>query len=710
MNMKYFLCCLALMGLVFLSGTISYAERTIDKISIPKLNEIEIPQVDKVVLDNGIIVYLLEDHELPIVRASIMLAAGGYLEPAEKAGLASITGQVMRTGGTARMSGDEIDEALESIGASVEVRIDNTGGSARMNILSDYIDTGLEILADILRTPQFNEDKIDLAKTSERTAISSRNDDALQVGIREFRKVIYGKDSPYTRQTEYATIVAINRDDMVAFHQKYITPENIRLAVWGDFSKDKMLAKIRKYFGDWPTGSGPVPPLPEVKYEYTKAVHYIEKDDVTQSTVLIGHIGGLTGDPDYFAMTVANNVLGGGFGNRMFNEVRSRQGLAYSTGANFTSNIAFPGIYYNFVITKLESTVKASQAVLNEIKRMQTDPPADEELSRAKDSYLNSFVFNFDSKGEIINRMMTYDYFNFPQDFLFTVKDKIEKITANDVIDVAKRKFHPDQMHIVVVGKADQFDSPLSDLGSVDTIDISIPSGEVHEEISVNDETLAQGLDLLRKAVKACGGIENFRKIKSISSKSTLSIHTPQGSMALEASSIQKLPDFDREVINTPMGEIITVNNADGGWMKQGPNVIDLPADQVESNKKEQFRNTILLFQKLDSPDFQAIYMGQEDVGGKMANLVKIMSADGSLSYKLALDPETYLPIGKMYFGETIMGPGNLIQYISDYRDISGVKIPHSVSIESEGSKIADVTINEYIINPEIPAGVFDKP
>ncbi len=699
-----------LIGIFCLTGMNSFAERTIDKIKYPPLHEIIPPQVDTLRLDNGIKLFLLEDHELPIVHARVRLAAGEFLNTPDKAGLAEICGTVMRTGGTARMTGDEIDEALESIGASVEVNIGRTDGSASMNILSEYVDTGLEILADVLRTPQFNQDKIDLAKTSERTSISSRNDDAFDVCAREFRKIIYGKNGPYTLQTEYATVDGITRDNLIEFHDKWITPQNVMIAVWGDFDTDEMIAKLKEYFEDWTTGTEKVPMLPDVSYEFKPGVHYIEKDDVTQSTVLVGHIGGKTGDPDYFALTVANNVLGGSFGSRMFNEIRSKKGLAYSTGGNFSTTIAYPGIYYNYVVTKLETTVEATKAVLDEIRRMQTDPPTEDELATAKESYLNSFVFNFDSKGEIINRMMNYDYFDFPQDFLMTVRENIQKVTANDVIDVARRRFHPDAMQIVVVGKADEFGEPLSDLGAVDTIDISIPSGETEEEVVINEETLAKGMELLKKAAKACGGEDGFAEIKSTKSSATIKLNTPQGEFALETESIYVLPDKSKEIVTLPMGEMITVSTGDSGWMKQGNQVVDLGSDQIADSKKENFRNTLHLFKKISNPDYQAVYVTTDDVNGKKIDIIKIISLDGKISFKLGLDHETGIPVSQMYFGETMMGPGNLTQTYSDYRDISGIKVPFAINIESDGNKIADIVIKEYKLNADIPADTFNKP
>ena len=695
---------------VLLIGTTGFAERTVDKLKYPKLHEVQMPDIQKVTLDNGIHVYLLEDHELPIVHASVRLSAGSYLDPADKVGLGSLVGDVMRTGGTARMTGDEIDETLEAIGASVETSIGRTSGSASMNILSDYVDTGLVILSDVLRTPQFAEDKINIAKSSERTAISSRNDEPFTICIREFRKAIYGADSPYARNTEYATISAITRDDMIAFHDKYVTPENVQIAIWGDFNKKEMLDKIKKYFADWPKGSGPVPALPEVNYKYDPGIYSIVKNDITQSSVLLGHIGGLTGDSDYYAITVANSILGGGFGGRMLNEVRTRKGLAYSTNGDYSTNISYPGIFYSYAITKLESTVEAIETMRDVIKSMQTDPPTPDEMKRAKESFLNSFVFKFDSKGEIINRMMNYDYYGFPEDFLFTLKDKIENVTPQDVVDVAKRRFHPDALKIVVVGQPDKYDKPLSTLGQVTDVDITIPSGAVAEEVTENDETLAKGMELLKKAVDACGGADNFAKVNATSAKQNVTIITPQGNMTIGVQSIAVLPDKTKDIISTPMGEMTTVINGDSGWMSQGPNVADMPAEKVASSKEDQFRDQVLLFKDINNPDFKAVYVGEDKLDDTPVEIIKISNMDDTYSFKLAIDPKTNLPIGKMYFGETMMGPGNLTVKMNDYREVSGIKVPFALSVESDGNKVMDIAVDSFEVNPTIPDGTFDKP
>jgi predicted Zn-dependent peptidase len=453
------------------------AGRTTDykELKYPRLRDIVVPEVERVTLPNGMQLFLLEDHELPLISVSARIRVGSMYEPADKIGLASITGIVMRTGGTTTRTGDEIDEALERIAASVETGIGLNSGSASVSALKRDIDTALEILADVLMNPAFREDKIFLAKMQHRTSIARRNDTPDQIAAREFDKLIYGPDSVYARHTEYATIESITRDDLVAFHRRYFGPNNMMMAVWGDFETKAMIEKIEKAFDGWEKIDLDLADEPAVDYEYPETVNLVRKTDINQSNIYLGHIAGLRSDPDFFALLVMNRVLGGGFTGRLFKNVRSRQGLAYSVFGAYASNYSFPGTFYVGCQTKSESTVHAIRAMLEEVRKIRQEEVTDEELAIAKESYLNAFVFNFDTKGEIINRLMTYAYYGYPADFLQRTKDSVERVTKADVLRVARKHLHPDKVQILVVGKPDDFDEPLSTLGQVNEIDVTIP-------------------------------------------------------------------------------------------------------------------------------------------------------------------------------------------------------------------------------------------
>ncbi|MDA2923787.1 insulinase family protein [Acidobacteria bacterium AH-259-L09] len=451
------------------------AQKHYKDLQFPKLSSIEIPEVEEVTLANGIRLFLLEDHELPLINLSARIRVGSIYEPADKVGLASITGAVMRTGGTTSKTGDEIDEELERIAASVETGIGEDSGFASMSVLKKDLETGLTILADILRNPAFPEEKIQLAKIQRRSAIARRNDDADAIAGREFVKLIYGPDSVYARHTEYATIDRITRADLVAFHRNFFHPDNMMLAIWGDFSTSEMIKRMEEAFKGWEKREIEFPAVPEVNYEFRHTFNLVRRDDVNQTSVYMGHIGGLRNDPDYFALILMNRILGGGFTSRLVKEVRSRQGLAYSVFGIYSAHYDHPGVFFVGCQTKSETTVRAIRAMSEEVKKMTQSEVTDEELEIARESYLNSFVFNFDSTREIVNRLMTYAYYGYPLDFLQKTKESVEKVVKADILRVAKRHLRPAQMQILAVGRVQDFDEPLSVLGPVNEVDITIP-------------------------------------------------------------------------------------------------------------------------------------------------------------------------------------------------------------------------------------------
>jgi zinc protease len=443
-----------------------------DKIVFGPLNPIKMPKVETATLSNGLRLFLVEDPEYPTIDVRAAVRVGSVFEPADKTGLAGITGQVLRTGGTTAKTGDEIDKELETLAARVETSIGQTSGSLSVSCLKEDIDTSLAILADILMNPAFRQDKIDLAKVQARTGIARRNDDIGQITNREFRKLIYGKSSPYARQTEYATIDAISRDDLVAFYKTYFHPNNTWMALWGDFKAKDMIAKIKAALGKWPKGQASTAPWPTVAYQDKYTVNFVDKPDVNQSNVMLGHIGGYMNNRDYPALSIMNFILSF---ERMFKKLRTDEGLAYSVWGSYGAGYINPCVFSCGIQTKSQSTVYAIDLMLKELKRITEQEVTDEELAKAKDGYLNGYVFEFDSRSQIVNRMMMYAYFGYPLDFSAKVKTGVEKVSKADVLRVAKKYLRPDKVQILVVGKKEDFDKPLSTLGEVDVVDITIP-------------------------------------------------------------------------------------------------------------------------------------------------------------------------------------------------------------------------------------------
>ena len=449
------------------------------QLKYPALPRINVPEPKRVELANGLVVYLLEDHELPLISLSVLVRAGSRWEPIEKAGLAAITGAVIRTGGSAAHPGDQLDDELDRLAAQVETSIGEDSGSATVSVLKEDIDKGLSILSDLLQRPAFPEDKIELAKIAQRDAIASRNDDPGTIADREFKRVLLGPNSAYGHQPEIQTIDAIRRDDLVAFHQRYFQPENLIVGAWGDFNAEEMRARLEKAFGPWPRGAHPKPAAPAVEPSAASraGLYFIPKDDVNQSVVEMGRLAGQRSDPDYYALSLMNRVLGGGFSSRLFSQVRSVQGLAYSVESHLSAGWDRAGELIASGGTKSATTIKIVQAMKQQIAKLAETGVTADELASAKDAVLKGFAFEFDSTGKIVQRLMTYDYYGYPRDYLQRYQENIEKVTPADVLHAARRYLRTDQFVILVLGHEKDFEQPLSTLGAATKLDLTIPKG-----------------------------------------------------------------------------------------------------------------------------------------------------------------------------------------------------------------------------------------
>lgn len=478
----------ALIAALGLFATPVIAQKHYKDLTYPPLTDIRIPEVDRTELPNGLVLYLIEDHSLPKAEGIALIRTGSRFEPSEKVGLASITGQVMRTGGTSDHPGEQIDRILENTGSVVETGIGNSSASASLYCLPENLPQVIEILADLLRNPTFPEGKIELAKVQQQSAIARRNDNVGGIAGREFRKLLYGPSSPYARSTEYATIQSIAREDLVEFHSKYFHPNQTALGLWGDFSAEEVKSLVNRYFGSWERKDVTLPPLPEVPTDWKASVNFIAKDDVNQTNLRMGHLGGRRDDEDYFALQLMSEVLGGGFSSRLFRRIRTELGLAYGVSASWGAGWDRPGTFSIFCNTKSESTVQAAEAILKEVRRITEEPVSEEELRVAKEGILNSFIFNFDSKAKLVQRLMTYDYYGYPKDFLAQFKANIEKVTVEDIWKTAKAHIHPDKIVLLAVGKEKDFDQPLTTLGEVTTIDIAIARQEPGDSPGANKD------------------------------------------------------------------------------------------------------------------------------------------------------------------------------------------------------------------------------
>lgn len=444
------------------------------RIVIPPLHDFKPAQPKRIELANGLVIFLQPDHELPFVNGFVLIRGGSRDEPANKVGLVSLYGQAWRTSGTATESGEALDDALALKAAHVE-----TGGGQASTTLSwgsfakDF-DSVFADAMDVLLHPAFKPEKLMLGKRQMQAGIARRNDDAAGIARREAGRMVYGKDSPYARQAEYATVDAVTVADLAAWHDHTVVPNNMIVAVSGDFDPAAMETKLRRAFE--PLARGTAMPVKKETYPDPRpGVYFVNKPDVNQSNVFLVGLGTERSSPDFYALRVMNEIFSGGFGSRVFQNVRTKLGLAYSVGGSYGASYDHPGMFMVQAATKSASTVAASKAMLEEIGRLKTVPPTAEEMKSAKDQVLNSFIFNYDSPEKTLNEQVTLALYGYPSDFLEKFKTGIEKVTAADVTRVANKYVDASKLAIVVVGKESEFGGPLSALGTVTNLDIAIP-------------------------------------------------------------------------------------------------------------------------------------------------------------------------------------------------------------------------------------------
>lgn len=684
------------LGLILLLSALAAAQSnprlpSYKDLKYPQLPQVKIPDPVEITLSNGMRVFLLENHELPLISGLAMIRTGNLFDPKDKKGLADATAEVLRSGGTKAKTGDQLDEDLENIAASVESNMEETSATVSFSALKETSDTAMQIFHDLLTEPEFRQDKLDLVLTQARGGIARRNDEASSIPDRELMRILYGPDTPYGWQLEYEDLDHIKRDDLIAFYKRYYFPKNIMLAVYGDFTVDDMKARLEKLFASWKTEQPPAPPFPAVSAKAAPGMYLAEKADVTQSFFAIGELGGTLRDPDYAATQVAAHILGQGFSSRLVSEIRTRLGYAYSVAAVWSPNYNHPGTFRIVGSTKSASTVDTIQAVNRELEKLRTMEVTDQELKEAKDGVLNAFVFNFDSPAKTLNRVLRYAYFGYPKDFLFQYQKAVSAVTKADVLKAAMDHFRPENLAFVTVGNPASFGKPLTTINAkVNTIDLTIP--EPKQAVAAGDSaSLARGKALLERAQQAMGGAAALAAIKDATETADMTMEAAAGGMKIHQTSRFIAPDQYRQDQELPFGKIAAYTDGKTGWLSTPQGTGNMPAEVLKQAQGEMFRNLATLM--LSTRD------ASRTVNAVGDNAVQISA--GNQTVKIDFDPATGFPSRQTYQETSPQGgPSEVVEAFSDWRDAgAGLKMPFKVSIEQGGKKLGDATVAGYQFN-----------
>jgi zinc protease len=437
--------------------------------------ELRIPrvgrEVERRVLPNGIVLYLADDRSLPMFQAYAVFRAGSLYEDPAHPAVARFSASQLRNGGTEVLPFAALNEELEVLGASIEASASSEEMTVSLSALAKDADRALRIFSDIIRRPAFDSTPFEIAKGQAIEDLRRLADNPGRLAAREFNRLLYTDAHPLGRLLTTGQVAALQRQDLVAHHRRFLHPNNMFLALVGDFSREELVTRALAAFGDWARDPAfSLPPIPPVTPRAERGVRLLPRD-VAQASVILGHFGTTRQDPDRHAIELLDFILGSsGFNSRLMDRLRTSEGMTYGAWSSFPTGGNVLGLFRAGLQTKNENVPRAVAGILEEMRRLQEEPVTATELDRAKDAIINSFVFRFTSRFGTVTRLLMLEVTGEPPDYYDTLLDRYRQLTPADLQRVARHHLHPDRSVVLVVGATEAFEAALAPFGPVQQI------------------------------------------------------------------------------------------------------------------------------------------------------------------------------------------------------------------------------------------------
>jgi predicted Zn-dependent peptidase len=666
-------------------------------------------------LDNGLTVFVVEDHRQPVVSATLLLPSAGATADidAKRAGLAAMTASLLRQG-TATRSAQQIAEAIDSIGGSLSAGATADSTQASVTVMTSSLDTGFALLADIVQKPAFAAEEIERwrRQTASNLQVAYSDPEYLRDVVTD--RLSYG-NHPYGLPTDGTpqTIAGLTRDGVVAFHKEHYSPAGAYLAIAGDITPAAATEVVKKHFGGWSAPAPKPAALPAVG-QLQRRVVVVDQPEAVQTQFGMVGIGVPRSSPDWLALTVGNQIFGGSFNSRLNLRLRAKEGLTYGANSSIVSN-RHAGLWGATSFTRTEETANAMKVMMEVVNDFRKNPATPAELSEAT-SYLSGvFAIQTETAAAVAGRVLTAALHGLPADYWQTYRDRVRKVTAADVSGAVQRHVRPDQITIVAVGNASAFAKGLEALGSVTVIpaaklDLTQPELTIRQEAAAGPDAAARGMALVKAAAEAHGGATKLAEVKDSTSSGTLTLTTPGGEMEGKVLSVILQPDKSRGTISLPFGELVQIFDGTGGSMNvPGQGAMDIPPPMLPELRRAVLLNAgVGVLREALNGGAQVAALESKTVEG--VNLDRVSWKKGDLDMVLGFDPKTHYLVNVTYRGMTQQGPADSETRLSDFKPTAnGIVAPMHVTTFQNGQQVVDVVISEWRFNTGVTADVFKK-
>ncbi len=707
------------------------------KFGLPR--PVQLPAVADFVLPNGMRLLLIENRELPLVHGVALIRTGGLFDPPGEAGLAALTGMAMRSAGARGRSGEQLDQALEDLAASVESHAGDDYGQVTFSCPTGSAAKVLEIFRDVIAAPDFQQEGMDLAIAGLRDAIARRKGDLQELASRELSALVYGRQSPHGQRVDAGSVARITRARVLAFHRRYYVPANAILAITGDFQPEELKAEIANLFSGWSHADQVLPAFPPVRQVPQPGIFLAAAQGHSRTTFSIGRLGGLRSDRDCAALELAAGILGGTGGARLSRRLRTHSPDS-AVSAAWNPRHAYPGLFEISGATASGSTTQALRSTQEELRKLQTPTVTAGELEAARQRALNSFVFQFDTPLNKLRHVAFYEYYGYPRDFISQYQKAVAAVTRADIARVAKQFLKPEELTIVIAGSPETFGEPITALGlpvspagffehaeagsaanpfnTASAAPLTTPSAApltaapgappgtapvvplstapatrltTAPAAPLNKAPEAVALELLHRVQEAVGGAEKLAAVKDYFQTCEFKMSAGAGGMTAKQTNRWAWPSYYRQESEMPIGKIAAYSDGSTGWLVTPQGKTGLPPALLKQIQGDLFRS---FFQFLSSDRIPG-----RKVTSAAPGLIEI--SDGqSNSARLAIDEASGLPLKQTYTQLQPSGPSSTVEELyGAWMTVSGIKVPSRITISQNGRKFADVTVTEHRIN-----------
>jgi zinc protease len=665
-------------------------------------------------LPNGLTLFIIEDHRQPLVSYTLMLDAGGIAHPPAKAGLASMTAELL-TQGTATRSAQDIARAIDGVGGSLGAAADDDTVQVTAAVAKSAADLAIDLLADVVLHPAFKQEEIDRLRRQRLSGLQIQYSDPEYIAPFVAARLTLG-EHPYAYPVEGTpdSLRALTRDEIVAFHKQRYGPAGAFMAISGDITPEAAIAQVEKRFGSWsapasPRPSTPAPPPP------ARTVFIVDKPDAVQTQIVLSTMGIKRNDPSYFPLVVANQIFGGAFTSRLNMALRAKEGLTYGARSSFDAERE-AGMFRVSTFTRTEETGKAITMVVDLLREFRKNPATDAELKEAKAYLVGSFAVGTETPGQVAGRVLTAAKHALPADYWDKYRDNIQAVTAQRIAEAVGRYVDADRMKIVAVGNAKGFAASLAPLGDARTIsfadlDLMRPDLKRAAESTAakTPESAARAKALIKGVADAMGGASKLAGINDSVARAKVSLETPQGSMQGDLTNEIAYPDKIKVTVSMPMGQMVQAFDNKEGWMAMGEQAMAMPPTAHDEMRRSILMGNGAVAAIRDALAGKAEVQALEpaEVDGKKVDVVQ-WSAPGQ-NIRFFIDPAAHRIVKAAFRSTTQQGAADVEAFWSDYREFGGLMVPGKLVTFRDGQRYSELILTDVKFNVGLDPKTFAK-